>query len=297
MVPSNFSTAQSFSPLYLLNNLLGGTWGHVILLFFTKLLHPRLSTQWWYLPALIFRITFAKWYFFPTVIGQYFPVRKTLCFSFVMDSFIYLFISVCRLMGSHHWVIIYQCFDFDTLNIPVLVSGSPLKVMLVFFLTCLYQSFEHFLTCGTRCSRLTFPAHLKSRSFLQRVLVLSGAEWYLETKIWVVDLLIAAGTSLYIYFFLLVDKANDDGRRRGHYYNLHWFEAPALLSFLVMLNGWGMCSIILFLFGISFVGRMCRVIWIQEAILIWALTKTFEIWGLLLFLISRALSVSRAFKI
>lgn len=112
---------------------MGGTWGYVMLWFFIKLLHPRLSTQWWYLPALIFRIMFAKRYFFPTVIGQYFPVRKTLCFSFVMDSFIYLFISVCRVMDSHHWVIIYQCFYFDTLNIPVLVSGSPLKVMPVSF--------------------------------------------------------------------------------------------------------------------------------------------------------------------
>lgn len=48
-------------------------------------------------------------------------------------GFIYLFISVCRLMNSYHWVIIYQCFYFDTLNIPVLVSGSPLRVMLVSF--------------------------------------------------------------------------------------------------------------------------------------------------------------------
>lgn len=76
---------------------------------------------------------FAKWYFSPIVTDQYFPVRETLCFSFVIDSFIYLFISVCRLMDSYHWVIIYQCFCFDTLNIPLLVSGSPLKVMLVSF--------------------------------------------------------------------------------------------------------------------------------------------------------------------
>ena len=65
-----------------------------------------------------------------------------------------------------------------------------------------------------------------------------------------------------------MDKASDDGRRREHYCNLHRFEAPALLSFLVTLNVWGKCSIILFLVDISFVGRMCRVIWIQETILI-----------------------------
>lgn len=50
-------------------------------------------------------------------------------------------------------------------------------------------------------------------------------------------------------------------------------------------------------FDLILVGRMCGVVCMQETTEIWALTGTSEIQGLLVFPISRALSVSRVIKI
>lgn len=199
-------------------------------------------------------------------------------------------------MDSYHWVIIYQCFYFDTLNIPLLVSGSPLKVMLVSFWHASINLLSISLLVAQDALGWLFLHISRIDHFSKELwsLPVQNGIWKPKSGWWICSLLLVHH---YLFFFFLVDKANDDGRRREHYCNLRWFEAHALLSFLVMLNVWGMCGINLFLVDVSFVGKMCRVIWIQETILIWALTRAFEIWGLLLFLISRALSVSRVFKI
>lgn len=198
-------------------------------------------------------------------------------------------------MNSYHWVIIYQCFYFDTLNIPVLVSGSPLRVMLVSFWHASINLLNISLLVAQDVLGWLFLHISRIHHFSKELCTFQWRMVFGNQNLG--DGFAHCCWYIIICFVFLVDKANDDGRRREHYCNLHWFEAHALLSFLVMLNVWSMCGIILFLVDVSFVGRMCRVIWIQETILIWTLIRTFEIWGLLLFLISRILSVSRVFKI
>lgn len=92
----------------------------------------------------------------------------------------------------------------------------------------------------------------------------------------------------YVICFFFWWLANDDGRRREHYYIC--IDLKLMLSLISSNCGCEACvGINLFLVDVSFVGKICRVIWIQETILIWALTRTLRSEGLLCFCSSGAL--------